>query len=48
MAAKERALDIFQLLGDIDKKNYGLWDKLTDEQKKEALSKIEDAFLEKE
>ena len=33
--AKERALDIFQLLGEIDKKNYGLWDSLTEDQKKE-------------
>ena len=40
MAAKERALDIFQLLGDIDKKNYGLWDKLTDDQKKEFTALV--------
>lgn len=32
---KERALDIFGLLGDIDKKKYELWDNFTDEQKKE-------------
>lgn len=35
MAAKERALDIFQLLGQIDAKNYGIWDTLTPEQQKE-------------
>lgn len=33
--AKERALDIFMLLGEIDKKNYNLWDSLSEEQKKE-------------
>jgi hypothetical protein len=33
--AKERALDIFMLLGEIDKKNYKLWDSLSDDQKKE-------------
>ena len=33
--AKERALDIFHLLGEIDKKKYETWDNLTDEQKKE-------------
>lgn len=33
--AKERALDIFMVLEQIDKKNYGLWDLLTDEQRKE-------------
>ena len=33
--AKERALDVFQLLGQIDKKDYDIWDRLTDEQKKE-------------
>jgi len=32
---KERALDIFMLLGEIDKKNYKLWDSLSDDQKKE-------------
>jgi hypothetical protein len=35
MATKERALDIFMLLGELDRKNYGLWDSLSDEQKKE-------------
>jgi hypothetical protein len=35
MANKERALDIFHLLGEIDKKKYETWDNLTDEQKKE-------------
>ena len=33
--AKERALDIFQLLGEIDRKKFDLWDKLTEEQRKE-------------
>ena len=33
--AKERALDVFMLLGEIDRKNYGLWDTLSEEQKKE-------------
>jgi hypothetical protein len=33
--AKERALDIFVLLDQIDRKNYDLWDKLTEEQRKE-------------
>jgi len=33
--AKERTLDIFQLLSEIDRKNYSLWDSLSDEQKKE-------------
>ena len=33
--AKERALDIFALLGDIDRKKYDLWEGFTDEQKKE-------------
>lgn len=33
--AKERALDIFGLLGQIDRKNYYIWDDLTDEQRKE-------------
>lgn len=33
--AKERALDVFQLLAQIDRKNYEVWDTLTDEQKKE-------------
>lgn len=33
--AKERALDIFMLLEQIDRKNYGLWDKLSEEQRKE-------------
>lgn len=33
--AKERALDIFTLLDQVDKKNYGIWDSLTEEQRKE-------------
>ena len=33
--AKERALDIFQLLGKIDSKNYNLWNELNEEQQKE-------------
>jgi hypothetical protein len=33
--AKERALDIFTLLDQIDKKNYYIWDSLTEEQRKE-------------
>lgn len=33
--AKERALDIFWLIGQIDGKNYDLWDSLTPEQQKE-------------
>ncbi len=33
--AKERALDIFVLLDQVDKKNFQLWDALTDAQKKE-------------
>ena len=32
--AKEFALDIFQLLGSIDRKDHSFWDKLSDEQKK--------------
>lgn len=32
---KERALDIFMLLDEIDRKNYKLWDSLSEEQKKE-------------
>ena len=35
MSAKERSLDIFVLLGEIDKKNYNLWDSLSEDQKKE-------------
>ena len=37
---KQRALDIFQLLGEVDKKKYDIWDKLTDEQKKEFSALI--------
>lgn len=33
--AKERALDIFAVLEQIDKKNYDLWDRFTEEQRKE-------------
>lgn len=33
--AKERALDIFVLLEQIDKKNYNIWENLTEEQRKE-------------
>lgn len=33
--AKERALDVFELLGKLDRKDYEIWDALTDEQKKE-------------
>jgi hypothetical protein len=32
---KERALDIFMLLGELDKKNYNIWDSLGEDQKKE-------------
>lgn len=32
---KERALDVFQLLGQLDKKDYQIWDHLKDDQKKE-------------
>jgi hypothetical protein len=35
MATKERALDIFWLLDQFNRKDYSLWEKLTDEQKKE-------------
>jgi len=33
--AAERALDIFNLLSEIDRKNYDLWDTLSEEQRKE-------------
>lgn len=33
--AKERALDIFWLLDKIDKKDYHIWETLTEEQRKE-------------
>ena len=33
--ATERKLDLFWLLGELNKKNYELWDKLDDDQKKE-------------
>lgn len=33
--AKERTLDVFTLLDQIDKKNYYIWDSLTEEQRKE-------------
>ena len=33
--AKVRALDIFTLLDQVDRKNYAIWDSLTDEQMKE-------------
>ena len=33
--AKERTLDIFPLLSQIDRKNYDVWDHLTEEQRKE-------------
>lgn len=33
--AKERALDVFELLGKIDRKDYEIWEKLSEEQKKE-------------
>lgn len=33
--SKERALDIFVLLDQLDRKNYELWETLTDEQRKE-------------
>jgi hypothetical protein len=33
--AKVRSLDIFTLLDQVDRKNYSIWDSLTDEQKKE-------------
>jgi hypothetical protein len=38
--AKERALDIFHLMGEIDKKKYDIWDKLNDDQKKEFSALI--------
>lgn len=34
--AKERALDIFWLLGQLDRKNFNLWSELTEEQRKEV------------
>jgi hypothetical protein len=34
MAIKEHALDIFKVLGELDRKNYNLWDKLTPEEQK--------------
>jgi hypothetical protein len=33
--AKERSLDIFMLLGEIDRKNFDIWDSLSEDQKKE-------------
>ena len=33
--AADRKLDLFWLLGELNKKNYELWDKLDDDQKKE-------------
>lgn len=36
MAAKERTLDIFWLLGQLDAKNFDVWDTLTEEQRKEV------------
>jgi len=33
-ATKEHALDIFKVLGELDRKNYNLWDKLTPEEQK--------------
>jgi hypothetical protein len=33
--SKERSLDIFDLLAQIDRKNYDLWDKLSEDQRKE-------------
>ena len=33
--AKERALDLFALLGQLDTKDYDAWDNLTEEQRKE-------------
>ena len=33
--AKERALDVFQLLSRIDAKDYEIWETLTEEQRKE-------------
>jgi len=32
--AKEHTLDIFKVLGELDRKNYNLWDKLTPEEQK--------------
>jgi len=32
----ERALDLFWLLGQLDKKKFGVWDTLTEEQRKEV------------
>lgn len=33
--ASERKLDLFWLLGEMNKKNYGVWDTLDEDQKKE-------------
>lgn len=33
--AKDRALDIFTLLEQVDRKNYHIWDSLTEDQRKE-------------
>lgn len=34
--AAERALDLFWLLGQLDRKKFGLWETLTEEQRKEV------------
>jgi hypothetical protein len=35
MATKERSLDIFTLLDQIDRKNFDIWESLTEEQRKD-------------
>ena len=35
MSDKERKLDIFMVLSEIDKKNFNLWDSLSEDQRKE-------------
>jgi hypothetical protein len=40
MAAAEKKLDIFWLLGQVDRKNYDLWSQLTEEQRKEFTAYV--------